>query len=48
MFFGNREGGMRLNPDVITIEDCLEMYAMKDKVAIINDGKVLWFADEED
>ena len=33
--------------DNITIQDCIDMYNMKDMIAIINDGKVVAFEKEE-
>ena len=33
--------------DNITIQDCIDMYNMKDMTAIINDGKVVGFKKEE-
>ena len=32
--------------DNITIQDCIDMYNMKDMIAIINDGKVIGFGKE--
>lgn len=37
-----------MNLDVITIQDCLDMYEKKGQVAIINDGKVVGFISEKD
>lgn len=36
-----------MNKDVITIEDCIDMFEMKNMSAIINDGHVIGFIDEE-
>ena len=33
--------------DNITIQDCVDMYKMKNMIAIINDGKVVGFKKEE-
>ena len=33
--------------DNITIQDCIDMYNMKNMIAIINDGKVVAFEKEE-
>ena len=33
--------------DNITIQDCIDMYNMKNMIAIINDGKVVGFKKEE-
>ena len=32
--------------DNITIQDCIDMYNMKNMIAIINDGKVIGFGKE--
>lgn len=33
--------------ETITIEDCIDMYEKKDKIVIINDGKVKGFEKED-
>ena len=33
--------------DNVTLQDCIDMYNMKDMIAIINDGKVVAFEKEE-
>ena len=33
--------------DNITIQECIDMYNMKNMIAIINDGKVVGFKKEE-
>lgn len=30
-----------MNLDIITVQDCLDMYYFKGQITIINDGKVL-------
>lgn len=37
----------KINFEVITIEDCLEMYQKKNKCVILNDGRVLGFQEED-
>ena len=32
--------------DNVTLQDCIDMYNMKDMIAIINDGKVIGFGKE--
>lgn len=36
-----------MNTEIITIEDCLDMYEKKRKAVIINDGKVIGFVEEK-
>lgn len=36
-----------MDKENVTVEDCLDMYHMKGKHAIINDGKVIGFQQEE-
>ncbi len=36
-----------MNYENVTIEDCIDMYEKKGKVAVINDGKILNFVPEE-
>lgn len=38
----------QINPEAITIQDCLDNYQMKKMAAIINDGQVIDFKKEED
>lgn len=35
-----------INFKTVTVQDCIENYEMKDKVAIINDGHVIDFIKE--
>lgn len=37
-----------MNLEVITIQDCLDMYEKKGQSIIINDGKVVGFISEKD
>lgn len=37
----------RLNKDRITIQDCIDMYSMKDKAVVLNDGRVVGFKKEK-
>lgn len=36
-----------MNTEIITVEDCLDMYEKKNKSVIINDGQVIDFISEE-
>lgn len=36
-----------MNTEIITIEDCIDMYEKKGKAVIINDGKVIGFVEEK-
>lgn len=36
-----------MNKETITIQDCMEMYYMKEQSTIINDGKLIGFEKEE-
>lgn len=35
-----------MNLEEVTIQDCLDMYNMKNNITIINDGKVVGFESE--
>lgn len=37
-----------MNPEAVTIQDCIDMSEKRGKSAIINDGKVVGFESEED
>lgn len=37
-----------INLNVITIEDCLDLKEFKNKVVVINDGKIIDIIEEED
>lgn len=37
---------MKMNTEIITIEDCLDMYEKKGQAVIINDGKVIGFTEK--
>lgn len=36
-----------MNKDRITIQDCIDMYNMKDKAVVLNDGRVVGFKKEK-
>ena len=36
-----------INYEVVTIEDCIDMYEKKNKVTVINDGEVIEFVEED-
>jgi len=36
-----------VNKEVVTIQDCLDMYEEKGNATLINDGKVIDFVTEE-
>lgn len=36
-----------MNLDVVTVQDCIDMYNLKDHSTIINDGKVVGFKGKE-
>lgn len=36
-----------INLDVVTIQDCLDLFYMKNKCTICNDGKIVEFVAEE-
>lgn len=36
-----------MNMEMVTLEDCLENYEKKGKAAIINDGQLVGFKDED-
>lgn len=36
-----------MNTEIITIQDCLDMYYMKGQSTVINDGKVVDFVSEK-
>lgn len=37
----------KVNKDIITLEDVIEMYEMRGMATIINDGKVIGFVEGE-
>lgn len=37
-----------MNSEVITIQDCLDMYEKKCQTTVINDGQVVGFISEKD
>lgn len=41
------QGGNEMNLEVITIQDCIDMFELKDQSTIINDGKVIGFKGKE-
>lgn len=36
-----------MNLEVATVQDCIDMYNLKDQVTILNDGKVVGFKGKE-
>lgn len=36
-----------MNKDIITIQDCIDMYEKKNQAVILNDGKVIDFVKEK-
>lgn len=36
-----------MNLDIVTVQDCIDMYNLKDQVTIINDGRVIGFEGKE-
>lgn len=36
-----------MNREMITLQDCLDMYEKRNKAAIINDGQVIMFITEK-
>lgn len=36
-----------MNLEVATIQDCIDMYDLKDQSVILNDGKVIGFVEKE-
>ena len=36
-----------MNKDIITIQDCIDMYDKKNQAVILNDGKVIDFIKEK-
>lgn len=36
-----------MNLEVITVQDCVDMYDLKDQSTIINDGKIIGFKEKE-
>lgn len=49
-YVGHRDsqiGGNEMNLEVITVQDCIDMFDLKDQSTIINDGKVIGFKGKE-
>lgn len=36
-----------INLDAVTIQDCLDLYIMKNRYTVCNDGKIVGFVAEE-
>lgn len=36
-----------MNLEVATIQDCIDMYDLKNQAVILNDGKVIGFTEKE-
>lgn len=36
-----------MNLEAITIQDCIDMYDLKNQAVILNDGKVIGFTEKE-
>lgn len=37
-----------INLDTVTVQDCIDLYEKRDKITIINDGRISNFEDEKD
>lgn len=43
-----KQGGKKMNLDVVKVVDCLDMYYMKRQCSILNDGKLIGFQPKEE
>ena len=37
-----------INLDAVTIQDCLDLYIMKNRYTVCNDGKIIGFVSDEE
>lgn len=45
--FQRKETEKMINLEVVTIQDCLDLFFMKNKCTICNDGKIIEFIENE-
>lgn len=41
------KGGRMTNLEAVTVQDCIDLYRMKGKCTVINDGRILGFIEKD-